>query len=263
MQRELDMNPAPAPKAGPSLDDVRALAQKDADQNNVVMVIGWTVENDDGRREYGYCPAYSAGPGFVVEVLETIPPYRGGRADYAQRQEARRDRLETAAERQARESSQRFKRARAAVDGIPFGQPILVGHHSERRHRGALAKHDTNMRAAFAADERAKELAGRANSVGTAGVSSDDPEALQKLRKEFADLDKIQATMKSANAAIRQHKKNPEACVAALCEIITGLKPAGARKLMEPDDCGRIGFADYQLQNNNANMRRILKRRES
>lgn len=183
-----------------------------------------------------------------------------GRTDYAQRQEIRRDRLETAAERAAREASARFTRARSSIDGIPPGQPILVGHHSERHHRAALKRHDNNMRAGIEAQERAAHLAGRASSVGEGGISSDDPEAVVKLRAELAQLVKLQEAMKNANAIIRRLKKNPEACAAALCEAVQGLKPAGARQLMEKDDSGRVGFATYQLSNNGANIRRIEQR---
>lgn len=35
-------------------------------------------------------------------------------------------------------SDERYHRSHELVDGIPLGQPILVGHHSERRHRKAL-----------------------------------------------------------------------------------------------------------------------------
>lgn len=37
-------------------------------------------------------------------------------------------------------STQAFERSTAAVEGIPFGQPILVGHHSEKHHRAAVEK---------------------------------------------------------------------------------------------------------------------------
>ena len=64
----------------------------------------------------------------------------------------RRERLERKlekrqewAEKAEARSTARYKAARAAVENIPFGQPILVGHHSERRHRAAIARSDANM----------------------------------------------------------------------------------------------------------------------
>ena len=43
-------------------------------------------------------------------------------------------RLEWAQSRQT-EASRRWTTAHTMADGIPFGQPILVGHHSEQRDR--------------------------------------------------------------------------------------------------------------------------------
>ena len=59
-----------------------------------------------------------------------------------ERLEARLQRREEwAAKRQAK-ASRSFSAARAAVEGIEPGQPILVGHHSEARHRRALDRCD-------------------------------------------------------------------------------------------------------------------------
>lgn len=242
-----------------TLDQVRARAQADADAGGIPIAIGWQQNDATGARELGWCPASVAPhPAFVVEVLETIQPYTGGRSDHDARQERRRERLEGSALRAAGEASSRFRRARSAIAGIPPGQPILVGHHSERHHRRDLEKHDTNMRAGIDAEERARELASRAAGVGTGGISSDDPAAVQKLRTELASLEALQMRMKAANKIVRKLKRNPEACVLAL--QAEGFSEGQSRRLLEPDFCGRIGFADYQVKNNNANMRRIRGR---
>ena len=59
-----------------------------------------------------------------------------------------------------------------------MGQPILVGHHSERRHRRDLDRIHRNLERAMEAEKTAKELAYRAAAVGTGGISSDDPDAI-------------------------------------------------------------------------------------
>lgn len=40
----------------------------------------------------------------------------------------------------ASRAHEQAERSRQAIEGIPFGQPILVGHHSERKHRKAIEK---------------------------------------------------------------------------------------------------------------------------
>jgi hypothetical protein len=88
-------------------------------------------------------------------------------------------------------------------------------------------------------------------------ISSDDPQALEKLHAKLAELQEFQATMKAANAAIRK-EKHPERQIAAL--VALGHPEERARKLLEPDFAGRIGFADFHLTSNSAEIRRIKAR---
>jgi hypothetical protein len=143
------------------------------------------------------------------------------------------------------------------ASAIPFGQPILIGHHSEGRDRNYRGRIEGGFRKGFSEIKAAGELAAKAAAVGTGGISSDDPEAVTKLKAELATLEANQEKMKAANAAIRKHKAaGPEAQAAALAAM--GL-PA---KLLEPDFCGRVGFPDYAITNNGANIRRIKQRIE-
>lgn len=193
--------------------------------------------------------------------------------DYERKQEAKRERLEAAADRARAKAAAHYKRAdlREDVSGIPLGQPILVGHHSEGRHRRAIAKADNAMRASIEADKRAGDLAARAAAVGTGGISADDPEAIQKLQAEVDTAQARQDFMKAANVVIRKALKagiTPESPIADLepwmakAEKATG-KPWGEgsiREALKPDFAGRTGFAAYQLQNNGANIKRMEKR---
>lgn len=99
-------------------------------------------------------------------------------------------------------------------------------------------------------------LLDKIRSVGTGGISPDDPQAVEKLEAKLATLEKHQEMMKAANAAIRM--KDPAKGDAKLAEL--GYTPEDIAKLRAPDFCGRIGYPAYELQNNNANIRRIRGR---
>ena len=101
-------------------------------------------------------------------------------------------------------------------------------------------------------------LLDKIRSVGTGGISSVDPQAVEKLEAKLAALEKHQELMKAANVAIRM--KDPTEGDAKLAEL--GYTPEDIAKLREPDFCGRIGYPAYLLQNNNANIRRIRGRIE-
>lgn len=173
-------------------------------------------------------------------------------------------RLEQCAENAERRAASAFDRAdlREEKSGIPMGQPILVGHHSERRHRKAIERADNAMRKGIEESEKAKYYARRAdNAANGTAIMSDDPDADNKLTLKIAHAEQLQAQMKACNAAIRKHAKDgPDSQVAAL--VALGRTEAQARTLLEPDFCGRIGFADYQLTNNGANIRRMKERLE-
>jgi len=61
-------------------------------------------------------------------------------------------------------SGEAYERADLSEEktGIPFGQPILVGHHSERSHRRVIERADNAMRKSIEEKEKAKKYESRA-----------------------------------------------------------------------------------------------------
>lgn len=57
-----------------------------------------------------------------------------------------------------------FERSQDAVKGIEFGQPILVGHHSEKMHRAAIEKSNSAMSHSVAEWDKSKEYAEKADT---------------------------------------------------------------------------------------------------
>lgn len=90
-------------------------------------------------------------------------------------------------------------------------------------------------------------------------IMAGDADAVERLQREHDTATRVHARMKAANAAIRKHAKaGPDAQVEAL--MAQGFTEPRARDLLKPDFCGRIGFADYEITNNGANIRRIAAR---
>lgn len=114
------------------------------------------------------------------------------------------------------------------------------------------------MRNGIEASEKAEYYRNKAEGVGKAGVSSDDPDAVDKLTEKVAKLEALQTRMVEANKLVRKFKNDQAAGCVALQEA--GFTAEQAQGLFKPDFCGRIGFADYQLTNNSANIRRIKER---
>jgi len=147
---------------------------------------------------------------------------------YEQKQEARRERYQALAEKNREESNRRYEASHKLGEMIPLGQPILVGHYSERGHRSLLEKINNNMRKSIELDKKADYYENRANNIGN-NISSDDPNAIEKLKVKLAKLEDRQRDMKEHNAEAR------------------------ANKTEQP-------FAGYQLTNNNAVIRSVKLR---
>lgn len=150
---------------------------------------------------------------------------------YEAKQEAKRERLREAAEKRRLTSETLYNDGKTALEQIPFGQPILVGHHSERADRAYRSRAVGKIDRAFELSREADELEARAASVGTAGISSDDPEAIEKLQAKLEKLREAHALMVQTNR--------------------------DARTARQPRP-----FASYQLSNSNANIHRIERRIE-
>jgi hypothetical protein len=174
---------------------------------------------------------------------------------YEQKIAARRERLENAASRASQKAQGLWDSASTMLDAIPMGQPILVGHHSERSDRAYRDRAQNKMIRSHEESKRAEELARKAASVGTGGVSSDDPDAVAKLVAQLEKCEKDQATYILINRYVR--KGDREGLATA-----TGYKPETIAKLFEKDYCGRVGIPDYVTKNNSANIRRLKARIE-
>lgn len=105
-----------------------------------------------------------AGHEVTIEADETFRPTAEVEADKIERQAARVDALEAKADRRAADADAADAAARRALDRLPEGgEPIKVGHHSEGRHRNAIAKADAAMGRSVEADREATRARARAD----------------------------------------------------------------------------------------------------
>lgn len=126
---------------------------------------------------------------------------------YEERQEEKKDRLLDRAEKAGKRSNDAFNAAKTIGSGIPFGQPILNGHHSEKKHRRALGNIDNNMRKSVEESKKAEYLNYKAEGVGTAGIASDDPTAIIQLKEKLENLESQRDRMKAKNNAWKKFDK--------------------------------------------------------
>jgi len=179
--------------------------------------------------------------------------------NYEAKQEARRERYEARAAQARKESEETFDRAKSMADAIPFGQPILVGHHSEKRDRNYRARITNTFEKSFALSDKAKHYEQKAASIGKGGISSDDPDAIEKLEEKLAKLEQKQAHMKAVNAAHKKYLKEPASL--DKCDFSESTKQL-IRDYIPQYSWEPHPFPPYALQNNNANIRRIKQRIE-
>jgi hypothetical protein len=106
--------------------------------------------------------------GFEVEkqIDQTSRPTAEVEADKIVRQENRVDALEAKAERLSAAEDAAWEREYAALERLSEGgEPIHVGHHSENRHRNAIAKVNCVIRKAIQASDDVTTAQARADTA--------------------------------------------------------------------------------------------------
>lgn len=148
---------------------------------------------------------------------------------YRERREAKARRLREWADKRDAKAATQLDTAHRIADGIPMGQPILVGHHSEKRARRDAQRIDTNMRNGMENRDKAAEFRRRADGIEHAAsnaIYSDDRDAAEALTARLAKLEAQRDRWKAANALARKH----------------GLENAAVwAKGLDTNDCARAG----------------------
>lgn len=142
--------------------------------------------------------------------LEVDCSRAGERVSVAEREEgdreraaARAERMDARAARARTEAEAEDAKRRQISDGIPLGQPILAGHHSQRRHERDLERMDRHFDKSLAAERRAAEatVAGdraRARAQGRISTVS----LGNRVEQSEAELRRVRRRLEGSGKAI-------------------------------------------------------------
>ena len=124
-----------------------------------------------------------------------------------ERKERRRDRREEWAESRDRKAEEAHDASTAATAQIPLGQPILVGHHSQRRHERAIDR--SQKQASKSVEHRNMAERHRSKADGIArqldtSIYSDDDDAIEALSERIAKAEASRDRIKRYNASARK-----------------------------------------------------------
>ena len=175
---------------------------------------------------------------------------------YEEKKQRRIDYYNEKAEKFEQQSSQLAHESSKMVEAIPMGQPLLVDHHSYKSDKNyrdrAWGKMEKSVEAGQKADYyRSKAEAAEKNTA----ISSDDPEAVTKLKEKLQQRQDLQSHMKKVNAYYRKN---------GTMKGFEGISDEKAAQIDESvkNDYSWITapYAPYELSNNNAEINRLKKR---
>ena len=213
---------------------------------------------------------------------------------YRERREARADRREEWADKRRKKSAAAFDSSARLANNIPLGQPILVGHHSEKHARRDQERIQSGMSRGVEHGKMAKHHDQAATTIRRqldTSIYSDDIDASERLRERLEELESERERMKFVNKWFQTNKKSfgfkslsvgwddsseetsltwndcsHETAVHAI-KIIKASKrechltPNEMNKLMDALRFNRrLGFPSYALSNLSGNISRTRKR---
>lgn len=162
---------------------VRAMGFRNAPKQGCQFAV-WTPARED----------------FCIEMAGEIEPEG---TTLAERAVAKAERLETLAQKRAGQANSFHSAARAISERFSYGQPILVGHHSERKARRDKERMESNMRKAVKCADavdywnyRASAVERHANRKGRVDVRE------RRIKKLLAELRSYQRDINNSYRAI-------------------------------------------------------------
>lgn len=188
--------------------------------------------------------------------------------NYEEKKQARIDRYKERAGKAKERSNNHYNTSHNLSSAIPFGQPILIGHHSEGRHRRDINRINNNMRKSIEENKKADYYENKAKAAeNNHNIYSNDPEAIQKLEKRIEQIENVQKTYKDINIRLRKAKilKNDDDKYEKF--IVAGFTPKEITHILNwtkytYNGKDYITLPGWMLSNNNASKNALKKRIE-
>lgn len=145
---------------------------------------------------------------FCLEMAGEIEPEG---TTLAERAEAKAERLDALSVKRAMQANSFHAAANAISERFAYGQPILVGHHSERSARRDKARMESTMSNAVRCADAVNYWNYRATSVERhANYKNRDDVRARRIKKLLAELRGYQRDLNDANKAISLWEKVAE-----------------------------------------------------
>lgn len=111
------------------------------------------------------------------------------------------EKLETAAVNAAKKSNEYYNKSHKLVEHIPFGQPILVGHHSEKGHRRTLDKSWNAMGKSVEFGDKADDYISRAKFWERKAefINLSMPESIEFFGEQLEEAQEFHEAMKNGS----------------------------------------------------------------
>lgn len=175
---------------------------------------------------------------------------------YEEKKQRRIDYYNEKAEKLEQESSRLSQESSKMVEAIPMGQPLLVDHYSYKSDKNYRDRAWNKMGKSVEDGQKADYYRGKAEAAeNNTSISSDDPEAVAKLKEKLEKRQDLQSYMKKVNAYYRKN------------DTMKGFEDISDEKAAEIDEAVKNGYswitapyAPYELSNNNAEINRLKKR---
>lgn len=208
-----------------TFEKVKAAGFRWAPKQELFVAPKWTCQRED----------------LAIELAGEIEPEQ---MTLAERAQFKAERLEGLATKRAGEASAYQRRASEIAEQFSYGQPILVGHHSENKARKAKERMNSAQSNAVKAHEMSSYWLYRAEGVERHANYKNAPRVrARRIKTLLAELRDLQRRLNGAHKAVAlfEAAKEPKAIVAAM----NGLS---SYELWSKVDSGEVSAEDAREQ---------------